>query len=532
VASTDLPKEAPCRWRGAKSMQKFLALLLVLLLQTPQSALAHAALISTDPAGGAVLQTAPAQVTLHFNEPVSPLVFRWIDPDGAVQDLPPDTIHAGDGFVNITPPAALGQGTQTLSWRVASADGHPVGGTLSFAIGAASRGGDVVVTQTALPAAIARWALTTALVLGIGGAVFLAFVTDTTAAASRRIAISFSAAAVPLAGLAAGLQGADILGLPAISLISAAPWWAVATAPFARTAVLAILAAIMALVAMKRSGKMRWLVALAWMLAALSFAASGHATSWPKGIAVTLHALAMIFWIGALPGLALALSRGAAVPVLRRFSALALPLVTLLIGSGVALILTEVTTLSAFNTAWGQLLLVKLLLVGAMIALALLNRQYLTPALAAGGSPKPLRRSILAELTLGLIVLALASGFRLTGLPTPAAPPDPAPMLHIHSDRAMATVTLANGSRGPNSLSVDVADGDFGPLVPQSLKATLSLPSAGIEKLRLSLRQTSGGLWTSDPFTLPVAGHWDLTLQLLIDDFTEVSLTTSVEIKP
>lgn len=514
-------------------MRKLLALLLVLLLQTPQSALAHAALISTDPAGGAVLQAAPAQVTLHFNEPVAPLVFRWIDPDGAVQDIPPEAIHAGDGFVSLTPPAALGQGTQTLSWRVASADGHPVGGTLSFAIGAASRGGDVVVTQTALPAAIARWALTVALVFGIGGAVFLAFVTDTAGAAPRCVAVCFTAATLPMALLAAGLQGADILGLPAMSLASAAPWRAVATAPFARTAVLAVLAAVMALVGMKRGTKTPvFLAALGWMLAALSFAASGHATNWLKGVAVTLHALAMIFWIGALPGLALALSRGDATTVLRRFSALALPLVVLLIGSGVVLILTEANSLSAFGTAWGQLLLAKLVLVGAMIALAVVNRHFLTPALAAGGSPKPLHRSIRAELALGLIVLALASGFRLTGLPTPAALPAPPPMLHIHSDRAMATVTLTSGSRGPNSLSVDVTKGDFAPLVPQSLNATLSLPSAGIEKLRLSLRRSPGGLWISDPFALPVAGHWDLTLRLLIDDFTEVSLTTSVEIKP
>jgi copper transport protein len=45
-------------------------------------AFAHASLLKAEPADGAVLPAAPAVLTLTFNEPVSPLVFRLLDPGG------------------------------------------------------------------------------------------------------------------------------------------------------------------------------------------------------------------------------------------------------------------------------------------------------------------------------------------------------------------------------------------------------------------------------------------------------------------
>ncbi len=48
---------------------------------------AHAQLVGADPAAGAVVATAPETIVLTFTEPVSPLVFRWLGPDGSVRDL-------------------------------------------------------------------------------------------------------------------------------------------------------------------------------------------------------------------------------------------------------------------------------------------------------------------------------------------------------------------------------------------------------------------------------------------------------------
>src|SRR4051794_41981370 len=76
----------------------------------------------------------PAALTLTFNEPVSPLVIRLIGPDGTVVS---PAVKAEDTVLTITPPP-LQQGTHALSWRVISADGHPVGGSLVFSVGTAS----------------------------------------------------------------------------------------------------------------------------------------------------------------------------------------------------------------------------------------------------------------------------------------------------------------------------------------------------------------------------------------------------------
>jgi copper transport protein len=102
-------------------------------------AAAHAELLSTDPVDGAVLADAPAEIVLTFNEPV---VVR----DGAVRlftgagrdvDARP---RAVDTRVVIGLPDRLPDGTYVLSWRVVSADSHPVAGGFSFSVGAPDAG--------------------------------------------------------------------------------------------------------------------------------------------------------------------------------------------------------------------------------------------------------------------------------------------------------------------------------------------------------------------------------------------------------
>jgi len=109
-----------------------IALLLALAQSSP--ALAHASLIRAEPGDGAMLAQAPATLRLTFNEPVSPLVMRLVAPIG---DVISPQIAAENATVTLTPPQ-LSRGSYVLSWRVISADGHPVGGSLLFSIGAPS----------------------------------------------------------------------------------------------------------------------------------------------------------------------------------------------------------------------------------------------------------------------------------------------------------------------------------------------------------------------------------------------------------
>src|ERR1700724_3622009 len=96
-----------------------------------------------------------------------------------------DAVRASDETIVITLPENLPRGTQVVSYRVISADGHPAAGSSRVSIGA---------------------------VWGVGGSFFAPWVGETRSGSTRIIAATvvglFSAAA------SVGLDGLDVLDLP------------------------------------------------------------------------------------------------------------------------------------------------------------------------------------------------------------------------------------------------------------------------------------------------------------------------------
>lgn len=110
------------------------------LLATAPATWAHAMLMSSSPADGAVVAQSPDRVSAVFDEPVgvsadSLRVFapngRRVDTGGAAHRSTPQQIT-----VALLP--RLGGGTYTVGWHVISADSHPVHGTFTFSVGAPS----------------------------------------------------------------------------------------------------------------------------------------------------------------------------------------------------------------------------------------------------------------------------------------------------------------------------------------------------------------------------------------------------------
>lgn len=168
--------------------------------------------------------------------------------------------------------------------------------------------------------------------------------------------------------------------------------------------------------------------ALALCAAALaSLAFTGHANEEEGRLGLLhkaadgLHLLTAGLWLGALPALARVLSRASAEEAyrtVRSFSRWAMAAVVLLIGTGAinaALILGSPADLAL--SAYGQLLLLKLLLVTGMLALAGFNQRRLTPALAGAGGASAaarLRRHCWLELSLGVGVVAVVALLGIT----------------------------------------------------------------------------------------------------------------------
>ena len=140
TALAQLSRRQACGYcRSADVARVAVIAALFAVLFAPTTAFAHASLVRAEPADGAMLAETPKVLTLTFNEPVSVLVMRIVAPAGEVVAAP---ATAENNIVTVMPPR-LHQGSHVLSWRVVSADGHPVGGSLLFSVGAASEAGGI-----------------------------------------------------------------------------------------------------------------------------------------------------------------------------------------------------------------------------------------------------------------------------------------------------------------------------------------------------------------------------------------------------
>lgn len=503
-----------------------LVLLIALLL--PMQAWAHAQLRGAEPEAGALVDEAPTEIVLTFNEPIAPLQARWFAPDGSAQDA---QSRASGNDLLVTVPDGIEQGTQALSWRVVSADGHPVGGTHVFSIGVETGPPEAQVAPAPWPAAIARGLMTLALAFGVGGLLWQAL-SGLPVPGARMAALL----TVPAAGLMLATQTMDMAGSGLAVLASGAAWNTALFSPYGPAVIFGALAGLLALGARGD----RWLLMLAWFLAALSFAVAGHAARaepvWLMGPLVFLHALALVFWAGALPGLFSALRAPDAAARMARFSSFALPMVVLLVASGGILAFRQIETPQALlSTAYGWVFLAKMVLVLAILALALRHRFALTPALAANAeAARPaFGRSIRLELVLMVAILALTAAFRLTPPPRAIAEmPESRAELHMHGAEAMADVVLIPGRPGQNRVEIMVTDGDFQPFTPLEVTLFLSRPADGLEPIELRAELREDGLWHAGPVHLPPGGPLDVTADILITDFRKALIAGELQLMP
>src|SRR5690606_27301828 len=127
--------------------------------------------VSTSPSANAVLSTAPSEVVLTFSESVRevPDKVRVIGPDGKRVDRG-KPVFAG---AVVTIPVDRGPaGTYLVSFRVVSADNHPVSGGSTYSVGAPSTPpSDVAAAERSDP--VVTTAMKAAKYLGYVGLVLL-----------------------------------------------------------------------------------------------------------------------------------------------------------------------------------------------------------------------------------------------------------------------------------------------------------------------------------------------------------------------
>lgn len=377
-------------------------------------ALAHAELASTTPAEKARLVEAPSEVTLEFTEPVSlgSGYARVLDARGERVDTGAASVDGS--VVDIPLSAGLPDASYVVSYRVLSADSHPISGAYAFVVGDGELvpAGSVEMGEdtdpgvaAALP--VARWTGFAGVALAIGVPVFLL----TSWAGGWRDRRMRRLASIGLAAIAVGtlctflLQGSYAAGRGLGSVLDPGLTSATATSTFGitllfRLAFTLLLGVVLTMAWRRRRVPSRPLVitgALAAGGVVVTMAAVGHpvAGPWPPlAVASTaVHVAAMAVWLGGLVALLTGVLRRGTVTadvgtVLPRYSRVAFAAVSALVASGLVQSVREVGTPTAlFGTTYGRLLMAKLALVLLLLAAAGISRVWVQQHLGVHRRP-------------------------------------------------------------------------------------------------------------------------------------------------
>ena len=154
-----------------------------------------------------------------------------------------------------------------------------------------------------------------------------------------------------------------------------------------------------------------------------------------------------------------------------------------------------------------------------MLAVAAVNKFYLTPRLPERGAIRSLQRNSLAEITLGLCVLGFVGALGTlaptahTHAPSEGLSPD-ASFVHIHSTEAMAEVTITPGRAGSVQAAIRVMREDFTVFPAKEVRLRLEPPAASHPALERQAADLGDGLWQVSEITIPEPGIWTVKVTI------------------
>ena len=390
-----------------KRLAVVLAVVAAVWLALALPAGAHAVLLETRPADGDELDAAPQAVLLQFDEPVEAPVdgVRVYDQDA--QRVDDGGLGEGEDSsqVELPLPPTMEEGGYVVTWRVTSADGHPVAGAFTFTVGDVEAVDDALVAElfgggedaiVCTLGSLLRGVSYLGVLVAAGAAVFAVAVarSDGDRRRARRTAVPAALAAAGASVLAVPVQVMAVTGSGLAGAVAPAGIAAVLTGPFGQGALVRMAAVVALVVLWRRGAGGAWLIG-AGALAVVSYLLDGHQrTTEPGWLVLTadaVHLAAGAVWFGGLVVLARTLRDRslAGDPVggarlVADFSRLATWSVLAVVVAGSAMAWALVRTPRGLtDTAYGQLLLAKLVLVGMVLVVAAYNRRRLVPAIAA-----------------------------------------------------------------------------------------------------------------------------------------------------
>ncbi len=411
-------------------MRRFVAVVIV-ALALPVGASAHATLIGISPSTQSRVAAPPLAIVLRFDQAVTmtPGAIGVFSAGG--RSVSGVAASGDDGRVVRAPLEGLRRGeSYTVRWRATSSDGHTGYGVYTFGIGVTppppteaygSKG--PTWTDDA-----ARWALFVALALLVGsiGLRLLVLREPLPVRLSNRL---YGLAAVGgIATLNVGIaafvmRAADALQVPFVDLLYGdlspiATKTRFGVAFVAMTLGYAVVTALVLLAWILDRPQLLWPAFLLGLGFATGLSVSGHQGVEPNatfltGVADWLHLAAAMLWVGGLVTLSACVWPLA--PALRRtaflgFSRIATGLVALLVLAGFYLSLSRLPSASdLWSTRYGQALLVKIAIVCVALGWGAVHHFIVRPRLERNDAPRGLRRSLIGESSVAIIVLLVAA---------------------------------------------------------------------------------------------------------------------------
>lgn len=492
-----------------------------------QPAVAHADLVSTTPTAGEALAEAPDAVELRFDEPVRLVdgAIRLLTADAEPTPLPATAV---DATVVVELPALAPDAAYSVAWRVVSADGHPVGGVLSFTIGDAEPGAAPVSTEQT-PGATESLVRVLSGLLYLGLLAFAGMVACTrlvlraskvtaSAGLAERVALGLASAAAVLLVPASGMRvvGAGPGSLSPSTWVPGVSWQVVAVA-------LAVVVLGWGAHLLRRSNsKSRDVLAVVLAGgAAVSPVLVGHTLAYSPALMVAAdaaHLLGGSVWLGGLLAMLVFLhgrpQKTEMRAALGRFSSLAVVAVGVIAitGTGMAvLVLDSPSALVA--TTYGRMLLVKVMVVAAVVALAAWVRWRLLPT--SGSRPK-FFRALRHEVAL-LVAVALLTGFLSNASPSHEHSHHGSQQVRAESQGLVVEGVLDQGVGAGSTFEFRLEfDGEA--VTGDSVEVSFRMPEQDLGPVPAEVESRSDGSWTA-AVDLPVPGVWQVQVAARVSKY-------------
>ena len=549
--------------RIARRLVATLAILVGVLALGTTAASAHATLESSSPADGQSVLTSPSEIRITFSEAVTTISggLSVLDADGKTVDVGNSEVVGGRTLVAPIS-ETLSDGTYVATYRVLSADGHPVSGSLLFAVGAGA------LDRSAQPSSsgdrlweiiggISRFIMYLAALVAAGVAFFLAFIHDH--AEDRWRIVPFVRIGSILALLSAiGIvmsQAALLTGKGAGAITDSTVLRDVLNQNLGWSLALLMigLAAVHLSTDIPKKVVSQSLALYGGLAVTVSFAVWGHATELsPTAISLAadaIHATAAALWLGGLVGLVMVLSVRtpetvrATAGIIGRFSRMAFWSVIALTLAGLTLTITGsgASLNSILTTTWGQLVLAKIGLTLIVVLIAAWNRRTLVPSLTSPTENTgelavrwaTLLRTIRAEAVLLVAVVALTA-IVVNVPPARTAVVAKADRVDITQrvDTGNVQLSVDPAIVGPNTVAVRYTDGTGQPInVANSMSIEFSQPSAGLEPITRQVPASEPGVFVIQGNELSIPGTWTITIAVRTGDFTEQRTSFEVPVR-